>query len=155
MSSKKKHSSDNTIALNKKARHHFSIEETLEAGIVLQGWEVKCLRAGRIQIVESHITLRNDEAWLFNAHIPPLPSTSTHTEPDPMRRRKLLLKRREINRLIGLVERKGYALVPLSMYWKQQHAKISLGIARGKKQHDKRAASKARDWERQKQQLLR
>ncbi len=145
--------SDNTIAENRKARHDFFIEERIEAGIVLQGWEVKSLRAGRANLTESYALLKDGEAWLIGAHIAPLNTASTHVHADPVRTRKLLLHRREIDRLTGAVERKGYTLVPLALYWKQGKAKLSLGLARGKKQHDKRAAAKDRDWARQKQRL--
>ena len=142
------------IARNKQARHDYFIEETFEAGIALEGWEVKSLRAGRIQLKESYVTIRNGEAFLFGAHISPLNTASTHIKPDPLRTRKLLLHRRELDRLIGAVERKGYTLVPLSMYWKRGRAKLEIGLAKGKKEHDKRAASKERDWQRDRQRLL-
>ena len=145
--------SDNTIAENRKARHDFFIEERIEAGIALQGWEVKSLRAGRANLTESYALLKDGEAWLIGAHISPLNTASTHVRADPVRTRKLLLHRREIDRLTGAVERKGYTLVPLALYWKNGRAKLSLGLARGKKQHDKRAAAKDRDWARQKQRL--
>ncbi len=143
------------IADNRAARHDFAIEDDHEAGIVLEGWEVKSLRAGRINLKESYAVLRNGEAWLLGCHISPLNSASTHVRPDPTRTRKLLLHRREIDRLVGAVERGGYALVPLSMYWHKGRAKIRLGLGKGKKAHDKRASEKSRDWQRQKQRLLR
>lgn len=143
-----------TIALNKKARHDFFIEDRLEAGIALQGWEVKSLRAGRIQLKESYVLVKDGEAWLFGMHISPLNTASTHIKPDPVRTRKLLLHRRELDRLIGAVERKGYTLVPLAMYWKHGLAKLEIGLAKGKKQHDKRATEKDRDWKREKSRLL-
>ena len=152
--SKKKGSGGSTIALNKKARHEYFIEERFEAGISLEGWEVKSLRAGRLQINESYVTIKEGEAFLFGAHITPLPTASTHIQPDPIRTRKLLLHRRELDKLIGQVERKGYTLVPLAMYWKQGKAKLEIGLAKGKKQHDKRAAEKDRDWQRDKQRLF-
>jgi len=145
---------DRTIAENKKARHDFFIEENLEAGIVLEGWEVKSLRAGRANLTESYAIVKGGEAWLLGAHIAPLPSASTHIRPDPVRTRKLLLNRRELDRLIGAVERKGYTLVPLSLYWQRGRTKLKLGLAKGKKQHDKRAAEKDRDWQRQKERIL-
>ena len=145
---------DRTIAENKKARHDFFIEENLEAGIVLEGWEVKSLRAGRANLTESYAIVKGGEAWLLGAHIAPLPSASTHIRPDPVRTRKLLLNRRELDRLIGAVERKGYTLVPLSLYWQRGRTKLNLGLAKGKKQHDKRAAEKDRDWQRQKERIL-
>ena len=145
----------NTIALNKRARHDFFIEERFEAGLALEGWEVKSLRAGQVQIRESYILLKDGEAYLFGALITPLPTASTHIHPDPQRNRKLLLHRSELNKLIGAVERKGYALIPTAMYWKNGRAKVEVGLAKGKKTHDKRQAEKDRDWNRQKQRLLR
>lgn len=144
----------NTIILNKKARHDFFIEEKYEAGLALEGWEVKSLRAGKVQIRDSYILLKEGEAYLFGALITPLPTASTHISPDPQRSRKLLMHRREINKLIGLVERKGYAVVPTAMYWKKGRAKIEIALARGKQSHDKRQAEKDRDWQKQKQRLL-
>jgi len=143
-----------TIALNRKARHDFFIEDRLEAGLVLEGWEVKSLRAGRAQLSESYVLLRNGEAWLFGAHVTPLPTASTHIRPDPTRTRKLLLQRPEINRLIGAVERKGYTLVPLALYWKRGRAKLEIGLAKGKKEYDKRATDKDRDWQRERARIL-
>jgi len=145
---------DNTIALNKKAQHDYFIEEQFEAGLILQGWEVKSLRAGRIQLKESYVLIKNGEAWLFGAHLSPLATASTHIHPDPLRTRKLLLHRKELATLIGAIERKGYTLVPLSMYWKHGLAKIRIGLAKGKKQYDKRAVERDRDWQREKQRLL-
>ena len=144
-----------TIALNKKARHDYFIEDRFEAGLALQGWEVKSLRAGHVQLTESYIVIKDSEAWLFGFHIAPLPSSSTHITPDPTRTRKLLLHRRELDKLIGAVERKGYTLVPLALYWKRGRAKLEIALARGKHKQDKRASEKARDWDRQKQRLLR
>jgi len=144
-----------TIALNKKARHDYFIEDRIEAGLALEGWEVKSLREGRAQLTESYILLRGNEAWLFGMHISPLLSASTHVTPDATRTRKLLLHRREIDRLTGAVERKGYTLVPLALYWKRGRAKLEIALARGKQSHDKRAADKERDWNREKQRLLR
>ncbi len=143
-----------TIALNKKAKHNFFIQERYEAGITLEGWEVKSLRAGQIQINESYVTIKSGESFLFGAHITPLPTASTHIHPDPVRTRKLLLKRQELDKLIGLVERRGFTLVPLAMYWKRGLAKLEIGLAKGKKLHDKRAADKDRDWQRDKQRIL-
>lgn len=145
---------DNTIAKNKKARFEYFIEDRLEAGVALQGWEVKSLRDRRIQLAESYVLLKNAEAWLFGAHISPLPTASTHVEADPTRTRKLLLNRREISRLIGAVERRGYTVVPLSLYWKRGLAKLEIGLAKGKKQHDKRATEKERDWSREKRRVM-
>jgi len=146
--------SGSTIALNRKARHDFFIEEKLEAGLVLEGWEVKSLRAGRAQLKESYVQVRNGEIWLVGAHFSPLASASTHVHPDPTRSRKLLLHRREIDRLVGAVERRGYTMVPLALYWKKGRAKLEIGLAQGKKQHDKRADVKDRDWERQRARIL-
>jgi SsrA-binding protein len=143
-----------TIAENRKARHDYFIEDTLEAGIALVGWDVKSLRAGRANLTEAYAILKNGEAWLVGAHFAPLTSASTHVDADPIRTRKLLLHRRELDRLIGAVERKGYALVPLSLYWRRGRTKLALGLAKGKKQHDKRAAEKDRDWQRKKERIL-
>ena len=150
----KKGSGSSTIGLNKKARHEFYIEERIEAGIALEGWEVKSLRAGRISLVESYVTIKEGEAFLFGATITPLPTASTHIHPDPLRTRKLLLHRTQLDRLIGQVERKGYTLVPLAMYWKHGLVKLEIGLAKGKKLHDKRATDKDRDWKRDKQRIL-
>ena len=152
--SKKAKTTGSTIVLNKQARHDFFIEERFEAGIALQGWEVKSLREGRAQIKESYVTIKNGEAYLFGAHIVPLATASTHITPDPTRTRKLLLHRSELNKLIGLVERKGYTLIPTAMYWKKGYAKLEIGLAKGKKQHDKRADEKDRDWKREKERLF-
>ena len=151
---KKKKPAQRNIAENKKARFDYFIEETLEAGIALEGWEVKSLRQGRANLTESYAILKDGEAWLLGAHIAPLPSASTHIHSDPIRTRKLLLHRRELDRLIGAVERKGYTLVPLSLYWQRGRTKLNLGLAKGKKQHDKRATEKDRDWQRQKARIL-
>ena len=144
-----------TIALNKRARHDYTIEQRLEAGLSLHGWEVKSLRAGKAQITEAYVIVRNGEAFLLGAQITPLLSASTHVQPDPTRTRKLLLHRGELDTLIGSVERRGYTLVPLALYWSKGRAKLEIGLARGKKLHDKRAAEKDRDWERQRGRLLR
>ncbi|NIR29262.1 MAG: SsrA-binding protein SmpB [Gammaproteobacteria bacterium] len=144
----------NLIARNKKARHEYTLETFFEAGLALEGWEVKALRAGRAQLQESYVLLKHGEAWLLGAHITPLPSVSTHVEPDPRRTRKLLLHRDEIDRLVGAVERRGYTLVPTRLYWKHGRAKVEIATARGKKKHDKRAAEKEREWQRQKERLL-
>ena len=154
MKKKKSSPSDNTIAVNKKAHHDYFIEETHEAGIALEGWEVKSLRAKSIQIKESYILLKSGEAWLLGAHISALPTASTHIKPDPTRTRKLLLHRNEIDRLVGAVERKGYTIVPLKLYWKKGRAKVELGVAKGKQQHDKRSTEKDRDWQRQKSRIM-
>jgi SsrA-binding protein len=151
---KKAKNTGSTIALNKKAGHDFFIEERYEAGIALQGWEVKSLREGRVQIKESYVTIKDGEAYLFGAHVVPLATASTHIQADPTRTRKLLLHRRELSKLIGLVERKGYTLVPTALYWKKGYAKLEIGLAKGKKQHDKRADDKDRDWKREKERLF-
>jgi SsrA-binding protein len=150
----KKPVSDNTIARNKKAWHDYFIEEELEAGLVLEGWEVKSLREGRVQLKESYVMVIDGELFLIGAHVSPLVSASTHIKPDPTRTRKLLLHQAEIDNLIGAVDRKGYALVPLAMYWKQGRAKLKIGLAKGKKQHDKRATLKDREWKRDQQRIL-
>jgi len=142
------------IALNKRARHEYFIEENLEAGLALQGWEVKSLRAGKAQITEAYVIVKDGETWLLGAHVNPLPTTSTHFVADPTRTRKLLLHRAEIDRLVGAVERKGYTLVPLRLYWKKGNVKLEVGLARGKKAHDKRATEKDRDWKREKSRIL-
>ena len=152
---KDKEKADNTIALNKRARHEFHIDERIEAGLVLEGWEVKSLRAGKVQLSEGYAIVKNGEIFLFGAQISPLLSASTHVVPDMRRTRKLLLGRGQIDRLVGQVERKGYTLVPLSLYWKNNRAKLELGLARGKQEHDKRATEKEREWERDKQRVLR
>ena len=149
-----KHAAPRSIALNKKARHDYFVEERFEAGLALQGWEVKSLRAGRAQVTESYVHLRDGEAWLLGAHITPLNTVSTHVRADPTRTRKLLMHRHEIDRLVGAVERKGYTLVPLDLHWSRGRAKLEIGLARGKKQHDKRATKKERDWQRQKARIL-
>lgn len=143
-----------TIALNKKAGHDFFIEQRIETGMVLEGWEVKSLRAGRIQLKESYVKILHGEAFLIGTHISALAAASTHVNPDPTRSRKLLLKRPELNRLIGLIERAGYTLVPTAMYWKRGRAKLEIGLAKGKKQHDKRSTEKDRDWQRDKERLF-
>lgn len=153
MAKKKTKPASKTIALNKKARHDYHIEEEFEAGLALEGWEVKSLRDGRGQLKESYVIVRLGELFLFGAHISPLPSASTHIHPDPTRTRKLLLNRSEIDRLVGAVERRGYTLVPLSLYWKSGRVKLKIALAKGKKLHDKRAAIKQREWERDKQRL--
>ncbi|MEG7522479.1 MAG: SsrA-binding protein SmpB [Chromatiales bacterium] len=145
---------NSTIALNKKATHDFFIEERYEAGIALQGWEVKSLREKRVHIKESYVIIQNGEAYLFGAHITPLKTASTHVTTDPTRSRKLLLHRRELSKLIGLVERKGYTLVPTALYWKKGFAKLEIGLAKGKKQHDKRSSDKDRDWKREKERIF-
>ena len=144
-----------TIAENRRARFDYFIEERYEAGLVLEGWEVKALRAGKAQITESHVFVRDGEVFWIGAHINPLKTTSTHVIADPARTRKLLLNHSEIAHLIGAVERKGYTIVPLELYWQRGKAKIRIGLAKGKKQHDKRETEKERDWSRDKARLLR
>ncbi len=143
-----------TIARNKRARFDYTIDENFEAGLSLQGWEVKSLRAGQAQLTESYVILRNGEGWLLGAYITPLTTASTHINTDPSRTRKILLHRRELDRLQGLVERRGYTLVPLDLHWSKGKAKLALGLAKGKKQYDKRAAKKDQDWERTKSRAL-
>ena len=151
---KVKKATENTIAVNRRARHDYFIETTLEAGLALEGWEAKSLRAGRAQLAEAYVNLKNSEAWLVGAHFSPLKTTAKHIHADPTRTRKLLLHRQEIDRLTGAVERKGYALIPLDLHWHKGRAKLNIGLAKGKKQHDKRAADKDRDWQRQKERIL-
>ena len=151
----KAESAPRLIAENLKARFDYFIEERYEAGLALQGWEVKAMRAGRAQLKEAYVYLRGGEAFLIGAHLSPLPSTSTHLTPDPVRTRKLLLHRSQLQGLIGAVERRGYTLVPLELYWKSGRAKLQLGLAKGKKQHDKREAEKDREWQRERERLLR
>lgn len=152
---KSKETGGGTIALNKKARHDFLIEERFEAGLALEGWEVKSARAGKVQLVDAYVIIKKGEAWLIGCLFTPLLTASTHIHPDPTRTRKLLLHRHELSKLIGAVERKGYALIPLAMYWKGSRVKLEIGLAKGKKEHDKRAADKERDWQREKQRILR
>lgn len=154
MNSKKTQSKKNLIAENRRAFHDYFIEERFEAGMVLQGWEVKSLRESKISLAESYVLLKAGEAWLFGAHISPLKTASTHIHPDPVRTRKLLLHIKELSQLFGSVERKGYTLVPVSLYWKQGRVKLEIALAKGKKQYDKRAVLKERDWQREKQLLI-
>ena len=143
------------IVKNKKAGFEYFIEEELEAGLVLLGWEVKSLRQKKVNITDAYVLIKKGEALLLGARIDPLPTVSTHVFPDPARTRKLLLSRKEIAKLIGHVERAGFTLIPLSLYWKKNHVKLRLAIAKGKKTHDKRETVKTRDWERQKARLIR
>jgi SsrA-binding protein len=154
MGKKKSKSSDNTIARNRVARHDYFIEDEIEVGLVLEGWEVKSLRNGSLQLKESYVMIQNGEIWLTGAHISPLNSASTHIKPNPTRNRKLLAHRNEIDRLVGMVERKGMTLIALAAYWSRGRAKLKLGIAKGKKAHDKRASIKDRDWKRDKARIL-
>ena len=154
MAKKKAKTPSNVIAQNKKARFDFFIEEDFQAGLELEGWEVKSLRAGKIQLNESYILLKNNEAWLFGALITPLITASTHSNHDALRLRKLLMHRKELDRLIGQVEQKGMTLVPLNLHWSKGKVKLSMGLAKGKKLHDKRATEKDRDWQRDKQRIM-
>lgn len=144
-----------SIVQNKKAFHDYFIEQRFEAGVALEGWEVKAIRAGRVQIKEAYVIVHAGELFLFGCHISPLAAASTHVTPDPTRTRKLLLHAEEISKLIGNVERAGYTLVPLDMHYKQGRVKLEIGLAKGKKQHDKREAQKDREWRRQQQRLMR
>ena len=144
-----------TIAENRKAFHDYFIEERYEAGIALEGWEAKAIRAGRAQLKEAYVVVKSGEVFLIGAHVSPLLTASTHIRPDPTRTRKLLLRAEEIKRLIGKVEQAGYTLVPLNLHYTRGRIKLEIGLARGKKQYDKRAAEKEREWNREKQRLLR
>ncbi|BBL35090.1 SsrA-binding protein [Nitrosomonas stercoris] len=144
-----------SIAQNKKAFHDYFIEEKYEAGIVLLGWEVKAIRSGRVQLKEAYVVIRRGEIFLIGCHISPLSAASTHINPDPVRTRKLLLHASQIKELIGKVERAGYTLVPLNLHYKAGKIKLEIGLAKGKKQHDKRESEKRKEWERDKQRLLR
>ncbi|GIZ51210.1 SsrA-binding protein SmpB [Noviherbaspirillum aridicola] len=143
-----------SIVDNKKAFHDYFIEERFEAGMVLEGWEVKAIRAGRVQLKEAYVIVRQGEVYLFGCHISPLPTASTHIHPDPVRTRKLLLNAEEIKKLIGKVERAGYTLVPINMHYAKGRIKCEIGLAKGKKQHDKRESEKQRDWQREQQSIL-
>jgi SsrA-binding protein len=144
-----------SIAENRKAFHDYFIEERYEAGLALEGWEVKAVRAGRAQLKEGYVVIRNQEVFLIGAHISPLLAASTHVTPDPVRTRKLLLHAEEIRRLIGKVEQAGYTLVPLNLHYAKGRIKLEIGLAKGKKQYDKRASEKEREWNREKQRLVR
>jgi SsrA-binding protein len=144
-----------SIVDNKKAFHDYFIEERFEAGLALQGWEVKAIRAGRVQLKEAYVILKGGEVWLIGCHISALATASTHVTPDPVRTRKLLLHASEVNKLIGKVERAGYALVPLDLHYTRGRIKLEIGLAKGKKEYDKRDTEKKRDWEREKGQLMR
>ena len=152
---KKEKKEQSSIAQNKKARFDYFIEDRLEAGLALQGWEVKSMRAGKAQLTDSFVIFRDGEAYLLGAHVTPLNTVSTHVIAEPKRTRKLLMNRREIDRLIGLVERKGYTLIALELYWSKNKVKVKIGLAKGKKQHDKRDTEKDRDWQREKSRALR
>ncbi|MEZ5446978.1 MAG: SsrA-binding protein SmpB [Gammaproteobacteria bacterium] len=154
MAKKEEKAASSTIALNKKGKHDYFIEDRYEAGIALEGWEVKSLRAGRVQLRDSYVIIKDGEAYLFGALITPLPTASTHITPDAQRTRKLLLHRQELSRLIGAVERKGYTLIVTALYWKKGRAKAEIALAKGKQEHDKRATIKERDWQREQRRLL-
>ncbi len=158
MANRKKNKGDKSessrIAVNKRARHDYLIEDTYEAGMQLMGWEVKSMRAGRVQLTESYVFIRNGEVWLYGCHITPLLSASTHVVAAPLRDRKLLMHRAEISKLIGQVERKGFTLIPLKLYWKKSKVKLEIGLGKGKKTHDKRATEKNRDWAREKSRIM-
>ncbi|WP_448508565.1 SsrA-binding protein SmpB [Immundisolibacter sp.] len=143
-----------SIIVNKKARFDYHLEDRFEAGIALEGWEVKSLRAGRVQLVDSYVIIKNNEPFLLGAIITPLQTVSTHYTPEPRRTRKLLLHREELNKLIGAVERKGYTLVALAMYWKRGKCKVEIGLAKGKQAHDKRDSERDRDWQRERGRIL-
>ncbi|HSW93250.1 MAG TPA: SsrA-binding protein SmpB [Gammaproteobacteria bacterium] len=148
-----KQNPNKTIAVNRRATYDYFVEERFEAGIRLEGWEVKSLRAGKVQLDQSYVIVKENQVFLLGGLITPLQTASTHIHPDPQRTRKLLMHRQEIDKLIGSVERKGYTLIPLSLYWKGKNVKLEVGLAKGKKDHDKRASEKDRDWKRQKQRL--
>jgi len=151
---KKAKTPSNTIGLNKKARFDYYLQERFEAGIVLEGWEVKSLRAGRLQLRDTYVLIKNNELWLLGAVITPMEAASSHINTEPQRTRKLLLHRSEINKLTDVLERKGHALIPSAMYWKQGRAKVEIAVGKGKKEYDKRDTEKERDWHREKERLL-
>lgn len=155
MSRKKAKQPDNTIARNKRARFDYDLSEGFEAGVALQGWEVKALRAGKAQLTESYVLFKDGEAWLLGSQITPLQTASTHINPDPTRTRKLLLKRRELNKLIEATQQKGFTCVCTAMYWKKHLVKVNISLGKGKTSHDKRDDQKSRDWDREKQRVLR
>lgn len=150
----KKQNTSATISLNKKVYHDYSIEETFEAGLVLEGWEVKSIRDGRVQLRESYVLFRNNEAFLFGGHFSPLNSASTHIRPDAQRIRKLLMHRHQISKLMGKVQQKGYTCVVTKLYWKGPHVKAEIGLAKGKQTHDKRQSEKDKDWQREKARIV-
>lgn len=139
-----------TIALNKKAWHDYNLEKPIESGMALLGWEVKAIRNHQVQLKESYCLIKNGEIWLFNAHISPLSTTAAYLKPDPVRTRKCLLHKQQINKLIGAIQQKGFTLVPLELYWANGKIKLKIALAKGKKQHDKRQAAKEKDWQREK-----
>jgi SsrA-binding protein len=144
-----------SIIDNKKAFHDYFIEERYEAGLVLEGWEVKAIRAGRVQLKEAYVVVKQEEVWLVGCHISPLPTASTHIHPDPTRSRKALLHAQEIRKLIGKVQQAGFTLVPLNLHYAKGRVKIEIGLAKGKKLHDKRATEKEREWQREKSRMMR
>jgi SsrA-binding protein len=154
MANKKPKQTSTTIAQNKRARHDYFIEDKIEAGLELQGWEVKSLRQGKANIAEAYIFLKDGEAFLFGATFSPLQAASTHVIADPTRSRKLLLNRRQLDNLFGKVNREGYTILPLTLYWKKAWVKLEIGVGKGKKQHDKRADIKDKDWSRQKERIM-
>ena len=154
MATKNTPSSSGNIAKNRRARFDYHIEERVEAGLVLAGWEVKSMRAGKAQLTDSYVFLKNGEAWLLNAHITPLQTACTHVIAEPTRPRKLLLNKRELAKLFASTEQKGHTCIALALYWKGSKVKCEIGLAKGKKEHDKRATEKDRDWSRQKQRIM-
>lgn len=152
--SKKDKGHDNEIIYNKKARFQYEIEKEWEVGLALEGWEVKSLRAGKIQLVDSYVILKNGAAWLFGAQIQPLPTAATHIEADPLRNRKLLIHADEFKQWIGYVERDGYTLIPLSLYWRGRWVKAKIALAKGKKTYDQRASIKDREWQRERERVM-
>lgn len=155
MAKKKPKQPSNTIATNKRAYHDYHIEEKFEAGLVLTGWEVKSLRAGKAQLTDSHVFLKDGEAWLLNAHFTPLTTVSTHVIAEPTRPRKLLLNRKEIGKINGKINQAGHTCVALALYWKNNRVKCEIAMVKGKKEYDKRATEKERDWNRQKARIVR
>jgi len=151
---KKPKAPSRVIAKHKRAFHDYSLEQRFEAGLALEGWEIKSIRAGHVQLKESYVLLKDDEAWLFGAHISPLAAASTHVTPDPIRSRKLLLHRKELATLFKAKEREGYTVVPLDLHWKHHRVKVEIALAKGKKEYDKRQSDKKRDWNLEKQRLL-
>ncbi len=155
MSRKKPAKPSNNIAQNKRARHDYFLSDKVEAGIALLGWEVKSIRAGKAQLTDTHVFFKNGEAWLLNAEISPVSTVSTHHVTEPRRQKKLLLHKREINKLKGAAEQKGYTVICTAMYWKQHMVKVEIALGKGKQDHDKRDTQKQRDWDRQKQRIMR
>ncbi len=154
MAKKSSKTPPHVIIVNRKARHDYFIEQKLEAGIALQGWEVKSLRAGRVQLRDSYVIIKDGEAWLLGATITPLPTASTHISPDAQRTRKLLLHRKELSKLIGAINQKGYTVVAIDLHWKRNRAKVEIALAKGKQSQDKRQTLKQREWDREKHRIL-